>query len=758
MQDLIFVSLENWDEVWRRNQFLCAGLARRFPGSKILFVGLPRDISNDLRHGRMPHLGGGDETVPGLPNVTLTRPPKLLPNTLALGRRFNEALFRAHVKGAARRLGLRSPLLWLNPHSAVHLAGRAGERAVVYDITDDWTTLTQSPALTEMTVAQDAALCRRADAVIVCSERLFAMKRGLTPSLRLIPNGVDADHYRRVLDGDGPLPAALADRPRPVLGYTGTVHPDRVDVPLVEDLARRLPQATVALVGPNMLEAADRARLAACPNVVLTGPVPYAQVPDFMRAFDVCITPHRVTAFTESLNPIKLWEYLAAGKPIVSTDVAGFRDFPQFVRIASDAAHFVQAVQAALGEDPAVGEARRAEARRNSWDARIDDVLRVMDSCPVVPASVDLEGRGNPPPAVPADPSLLRRGEEAILTPPSFLGKGAGGLGSSGIGGADPLLSVIIVSYNTRQMTLDCLRALYDDLGETHAEVWVVDNASADGSADAIRAAFPQVRLIENPRNAGFGAANNLAITQARGEHLLLLNSDAFVHLGAVGALREYLRAHPQAGAVGPRLLNRDGSLQPSCHRFPSPLRAWLENLWVSPVLPPHHAWGDYRRWAHDTERSVDWVIGACLLVRRAACAQAGGFDESFFMYQEETDWQRRLRGAGWDIAFAPSAQVTHWGGASGAAEEARINAHFFESLDRYTRKHHGLPGLISLRLAMVAGAALRLLLWAAVALVVPKRRVAARAKTRLQAWLFVRQATHWRGAGTTNAGKAARA
>jgi len=322
---------------------------------------------------------------------------------------------------------------------------------------------------------------------------------------------------------------------------------------------------------------------------------------------------------------------------------------------------------------------------------------------------------------------------------------------------AEPVLSVIIISYNTRSVTLDCLRALYADLeqagpGKTSAEVWVVDNASKDGSAEAVRDAFPAVRLIENPRNAGFGAANNLAMREARGEFLLLLNSDAFVHPGAARALVAYLRAHPKAGAVGPRLLNRDDTVQPSCYRFPSPARAWLENLWVSSLLPAHPVVGDYRRWAHDEARSVEWVIGACLLVRRAAYEAAGGFDEAFFMYQEETDWQRRMRDAGWDIAFTPSSVVTHLGGASGAAEAAKISAHFFDSLDYYTRKHHGPLGLVSLRLAMVAGAALRTFAWAAVALLLPRRRPAARAKTRLSAWLLVRQATHWRGAGRARA------
>src|SRR5687768_14946249 len=135
----------------------------------------------------------------------------------------------------------------------------------------------------------------------------------------------------------------------------------------------------------------------------------------------------------------------------------------------------------------------------------------------------------------------------------------------------EPTVSVIIVSYNTREMTLECLRTLYGGLGDPAAEVWVVDNASTDGSAEAIRAGFPQVRLVANARNVGFGAANNQAMCQARGEFFLLLNSDAFPRPGAVAALADFLRRHQDVAVVGPRLLNADGSLQRSCFRFPSP-------------------------------------------------------------------------------------------------------------------------------------------------------------------------------------------
>jgi hypothetical protein len=292
-------------------------------------------------------------------------------------------------------------------------------------------------------------------------------------------------------------------------------------------------------------------------------------------------------------------------------------------------------------------------------------------------------------------------------------------------------------------MTLDCLRALYADLGELPAEVWVVDNASTDDSAAAIRASFPRVRLIENTRNLGFGAANNQAMRQASGEFLLLLNSDAFLRPGAITALVSYLREHPRVGVVGPRLLNANGSLQLSCFRFPSPTRAWLENLWVSAALPQHPTIGDYRRWAHDTERVVDYVIGACLLVQKTVYEHVGGFDERFFMYAEEADWQRRMTHCGWQVAFTPSAQVTHLAGRSGAGERKRVRDHFFESIDFYEWKHHGPAGLVSLRLAMTIGCFLRAILWSAVA-VLPGRRALACSKARLHSWLVMRQITHW--------------
>lgn len=379
MPDLVFVSMEDWDDVWRRNQFLCSGLARRYPEMRILFVGLPRHAVRLLQAGEFqPLLGPGNAAVPGLPQVTVTRALRVGPERYDWGVRLNQELTLRHVRRAMREAGIRRPILWLNPHSALHLAGKLDERAVIYDITDDWISFEQPERMRRQICLQDAELCRRADAVIVCSERLYQMKRTSTESLHLIPNGVDTEHYLRVLHPGAGLPRDAAGWRKPVLGYTGTIHPERVDTALIEALAKEFREGTVVLIGPNHLPAAQRSRLQSLGNVVQPGPVPYGQIPDYMRAFDVCITPHRVTPFTESLNPIKLWEYLAAGKPIVSTPVAGFRDYPELVHLARNTPEFLNAVRQALREKGEISEARRLEARGHSWESRVDAVERIL--------------------------------------------------------------------------------------------------------------------------------------------------------------------------------------------------------------------------------------------------------------------------------------------------------------------------------------------------------------------------------------------
>ena len=299
-----------------------------------------------------------------------------------------------------------------------------------------------------------------------------------------------------------------------------------------------------------------------------------------------------------------------------------------------------------------------------------------------------------------------------------------------------PLISAILVSFNTRALTLRALETLERASEGLAVEVWVVDNDSSDDSVAAIRGQFPAVNVIEAGANLGFGAANNRAMECARGEFFLLLNTDAFPRQDALHELLAAAGRHPRAAVVAPRILNEDGSRQKSVWPFPTPLNGWLENSGLAgftrrftPQLSQNHS--------PDAEGQVPWAIGACLLVRRAVYQQLGGFDERFWMYAEEADWQKTMRVADWEIVFAPAAVVTHLGGASGAGS-TRVAVEFFRSQERYTRKHHGALGLCSSRTALLLGQCARLPFFSLRVLLTPRNKHA-RDKLKLARWLVRR-------------------
>lgn len=219
-------------------------------------------------------------------------------------------------------------------------------------------------------------------------------------------------------------------------------------------------------------------------------------------------------------------------------------------------------------------------------------------------------------------------------------------------------LSVVIVSYNTRELLRLCLTSA---LRAGPAEVTVVDNASSDDSAQMVRAGFPQVRLIASTQNLGFVRANNLALRKSQGDHLLLLNPDAELQEGALSTLQAFLDDHPRAGAVGPRLIYGDGALQHAAFRFPTLLQTYFDFFsWPARFLQSTLN-GRYPRAAYSGQAfPVDFVLGACLMIRRTAMEQIGLLDERYFMYCEEMDWCKRLGQSEWGVWCEPRATVIH--------------------------------------------------------------------------------------------------
>mgnify|MGYP000070306992 CR=1 FL=1 len=255
-------------------------------------------------------------------------------------------------------------------------------------------------------------------------------------------------------------------------------------------------------------------------------------------------------------------------------------------------------------------------------------------------------------------------------------------------------LSIVIVNWNTREMLRDCLQSVFDTLGNLKAEVFVVDNASEDGSQDMVRESFPQVNLICNTDNRGFAAANNQALALASGRYVLLLNSDTLVHGDVLSASCAFMDGRPEVGVMGCRVLNRDGTLQITGSGYPSLLNLSLmtTGLWKLKNVPFFDRY-QMQTWDRRTEREIDVVSGCYMVVRKTAMDEVGLLDEDFFFYGEETDWCRRFADAGWKLVLSPVGEITHFGGGSVKKLNHKRDVMLTEGTVRLHRKHGGVLG-----------------------------------------------------------------
>jgi glycosyltransferase involved in cell wall biosynthesis len=255
------------------------------------------------------------------------------------------------------------------------------QQNIIYDITDDWAEFAQSARQLKLVQEDDDWATVKAEAVIVCSEKLYEKKKGKNEHLSLIRNGVDHMRYHPEQLRGVEAASDIAMLKRPIAGYTGTLHDQRLDLVLIREVAALLPQVNLVFVGPNGLSADQTKQLTALPNIHILGTKSYQDLPQYIAAFDLCITPHKVSAFTESLDPLKLYEYMSTGKPIVSTACAGFRELEPLVRIAGTSKAFAAAIMQALEFSP--GDAESREQRLSwgascSWSERVKEVERVL--------------------------------------------------------------------------------------------------------------------------------------------------------------------------------------------------------------------------------------------------------------------------------------------------------------------------------------------------------------------------------------------
>jgi glycosyltransferase involved in cell wall biosynthesis len=382
-ESILCFAPDPWSDIWRNRHQIMSILAER---NQVLYVEprtYLRQTVDMIRAGQLRWRDlGGERVSEAQPNLYVYHN---LPYAPISGRfplkQIGQTLRRRSLRSEMRRLRFGAPILWLCRPEMSDLIGQFDEKLLVYHVVDEYSAY-EGVSDPDLVRRREAEILERADLVLTTAPALWESKRIHNPNTHLVPNAVNYEAFAEAMQSDAPAPDDVAALPRPLIGYVGAIN-TKLDLSLFAAVAEAHPEWTLALVGPVRFPVSDPLlqKLWHLDNVHFLGTKPVEAVPYYIKALDVCLLPYRQNEWTRNISSLKLYEYLACGKPVVSSDVPAARDYADLVSIAGDAAHFTARVVEALRGSSQEEIARRMEvASRNTWRHRVAQISELIDA------------------------------------------------------------------------------------------------------------------------------------------------------------------------------------------------------------------------------------------------------------------------------------------------------------------------------------------------------------------------------------------